>query len=258
MLTVYYGAYFSKAIAISQPVLFAMFSAACIAGAGYAMNDVFDFHIDKINKPNRILPQEKITLKSAYHYALFLFVLGVTLSFFTGKIANVGIAVFNSILLFYYAKIYKMKFISGNIIVSFTSASTFLYGGITNKNVKNALLVAVFAFLYTFAREIVKDLEDKPADEQYQASTMPIKLGISATVIVLFFMALCILLYSVWLLGKEYFSLNTFAMFILFVNIPLFMMILYIKKKPQVPVFKRVSNWMKADMLVLLIILAIG
>jgi geranylgeranylglycerol-phosphate geranylgeranyltransferase len=68
LISVYYGAIYQKGVTFSLPLLFAMLSAACIAGAGYAVNDVFDFAIDKINKPKRVLPSEKIPLKSAYFF----------------------------------------------------------------------------------------------------------------------------------------------------------------------------------------------
>jgi geranylgeranylglycerol-phosphate geranylgeranyltransferase len=211
-----------------------------------------------LNKPHRVLPQGKISLKHAYHFALFLFILGISMSFFTGKAINVAIAIFNSLLLFYYAKKFKMKFLSGNLIVAFTSASTFLYGGITNSNVDASLFVAGFAFFYTIMREIVKDMEDKPADETYHATTLPVRFGIKKAIAALFVPAVCIFLYSVWYF--LFFSKNviSFLLFFLLVIIPLFAMIFFLKKKPQVSSFKSVSGFMKADMLVLLIILTLG
>jgi 4-hydroxybenzoate polyprenyltransferase len=184
--------------------------------------------------------------------------MGITFSFFTGKFWNIGIAILNSFLLFFYARMFKMKLLSGNLIVSYTAASTFVYGGITNENIKPSLLIAVFAFLYTFIREIVKDMEDKAADEFYKATTLPVRIGFDKTIAILFFPALALFLYSVWIYSLDKITFTTLLLLLLIINIPLIGMILYLKKKPLESAFKRVSTYMKLDMLALLLILAIG
>ena len=56
-------------------VLLAAISAAFTASAGNVINDIFDIEIDKINRPQRQLPSEKISIKKAYIiYVLFILI----------------------------------------------------------------------------------------------------------------------------------------------------------------------------------------
>ena len=82
-ITVIFGAIISAKNINLFAIIFATISATLIAAAGYVINDYFDFEIDKINRPNRILPAEKITLKKAYFFSVILFVFGIFFSFFT-------------------------------------------------------------------------------------------------------------------------------------------------------------------------------
>jgi len=165
-------------------MIFAILSAIFIAAGGYVINDFYDLHIDIVNKPQRIMPRGKIAPERAYLYSLFLFVLGFSLSFFTANIWAIIIAIINSLLLYFYAKKLKRSVLVGNIVVSYTTASTFLFGAVVGNNVTNILPIFAYTLLYTLVREIVKDAEDKRGDERLQVKTLATIYGEQKAVLI--------------------------------------------------------------------------
>lgn len=60
-------------------------------GGGIIFNDVFDIEQDKINRPERVIPSGKLTIKQATHLGITLFAIGIISAFcvsvFSGSIA---------------------------------------------------------------------------------------------------------------------------------------------------------------------------
>ncbi len=166
------------------PLIFATASAVFIAAGGYVINDFFDFPADIVNKPTRILPSGLITLKKAYLWAMLLFVTGISLSYLTATIECIIIAVVNSLLLYFYAKRYKNTILFGNVIVSYTTASTFLFGALVTNNLRTASTLVIYTFFYTLVREIIKDAEDYSGDKKAGLKTIATVFGIDKSVIV--------------------------------------------------------------------------
>ena len=252
-LTVLFGAFYqNKPEGFSFSVIFAALSAVLIGGGGYAINDYFDYPIDKINKPKRVLPSGKIRPKTAFMFAGFLFALGIAFSFFTQNIFCVVIAVVNSLFLFYYARYYKMKFLSGNLIVAFTAASAFIYGGFSNHNFGNSLIIAIFSFFYTIVREFIKDAEDISGDILFKAKTIAVKFGERKTVIFAIIPVFFIVAFMYYLFFTELITFKLFVVLNLLGTIPLVFFIVYLLKSPTKKSFSLVSELMKVDMLMLL------
>jgi len=258
ILAVFFGAFYHSENINIIPTVFAAISAFLIAAAGYVINDFFDIPIDSINKPDRILPAGKITPKSAYLFAVLLFILGISTSYLTQNFYCVIIAIVNSLLLFSYAKTFKMSFLTGNILVAYTTASTFLFGGLCNDNISNTMIIVIFAFLYTFIREIVKDGEDIEGDIKLGANTLAVKIGRKKIAIVSIFPTLTIILYTVFLFVNMSISLEIFLALLIGVSLPLLILIFYIFQKSDIQRFTNASLLMKINMLMLLIILWVG
>jgi geranylgeranylglycerol-phosphate geranylgeranyltransferase len=170
---------------LSSPVLSAALAAALIAGGGNALNDYFDFEIDKVNKPNRPLPSGRISKSDALMFSMSLFLLGVALAksvnFFT-----LVLAAANSILLIIYARHSKKLFLLSNIMISYLVASVFVYGILSiwdpSKpfdlgSYRLAWILAACSFFMTLSREIIKDIEDVEGDKKMYARTLPIVYG---------------------------------------------------------------------------------
>lgn len=185
-LAVVIGAKIATENFLTLGVFAALIATFLICGAGNVINDYFDYEIDKINNPKRPIPSGKVSLKSAYIYAIALFGIGIVVSTFINVLAFL-VALLNSALLYAYAWKLKRGGFTGNVVVSYLVASPFLFGGIAVGGVFVTLLLVLCAAFANVGREIVKDIEDYEGDKGY-AETLPIKIGFqrSAEIAVLF------------------------------------------------------------------------
>ncbi len=151
-----------------------------VTGAGNAINDYFDADIDAVNRPDRPIPSGRIKKESAFAFSITLFGAGIITSYFIGhNLIPFFIAIFNSILLFFYAFSLKRKVFVGNLSVAYLTGSTFLFGGAAYGREGFGITTVLFllSVLATLAREIVKTIEDMEGDIKGGASTLPIRIG---------------------------------------------------------------------------------
>ncbi len=83
-------------------------------GAGNTINDYYDIEIDKINRPDRPIPSGRLSPKEALALSITLFALGLIFASLVNKIC-LAIAGLNSVLLFLYARDFKVMPLVGNI-----------------------------------------------------------------------------------------------------------------------------------------------
>ncbi len=239
-------------------LLSAIVSAMFIAAAGYVINDYYDLEIDRVNKPERVLPSGKMKVRTALIYSILLFLAGIILSYFTFSVICLLIAFINSIFLFLYARFFKREFMVGNLLVAYAASSCFIYGGVAGNNIKNSLVIAAFAFLYTFLRELVKDLEDVKGDREAGAATIAIRWKKQKVVHFCLLPIMAMILFTLYFYYTGNLPNSQFTLLIFFVILPLlvFYRILGIHNKTQI--YRQISVYMKLDMFLLLIILMTG
>ncbi|MFZ2456033.1 MAG: geranylgeranylglycerol-phosphate geranylgeranyltransferase [Candidatus Altiarchaeia archaeon] len=167
-------------------VIMAGLAAFIITGAGNIINDYFDYEIDRINRPHRALPSNKISKSDAMMLSMALFAIGLGMS----KYVNIYcflIALSNVAVLLTYGKYSKKMYLLSNMIVSYLVASIFVYGAFANQTGTDFLemgkfqmvaLLSACAFFATLSREIMKDIEDIEGDRKKYAITLPIRLGV--------------------------------------------------------------------------------
>jgi 4-hydroxybenzoate polyprenyltransferase len=187
-----------------------VFATVLIAAAGYVINDYFDTHTDRLNRPDQVVIDKQVPRRYAMliHLLMNLFGvgLGVYLSFYI-KVPGIAVLfIITAGLLWFYSTDYKRQFLIGNILVSFMTAAVPMlvilfempllnkvYGLTMIRSQANFNYIffwisgfGFFAFITTFLREIIKDLEDFEGDSAYGMNTLPIVLGIKSTKIILF------------------------------------------------------------------------
>jgi len=206
-----------------------------------------------------MIPSGKIGPRAAYLYAILLFITGCILSYFTANIFCIIMAFANSLILYLYAKKYKKTLLLGNLIVSYSAASCFIYGGLSAGNLSNIIPIALFAFLFTLIREIVKDAEDITGDIKFNVNSIAIKFGKKAALVVSLILSLCITLLFEYLEYLNYLSFRTFILSLLLITIPLLIILIYLYSNiDSKAAFSKSSSLLKLDMLVLLIIFLTG
>ncbi|HWQ49844.1 MAG TPA: geranylgeranylglycerol-phosphate geranylgeranyltransferase [Methanosarcina sp.] len=149
-----------------------------VAGAGNAINDYFDVRIDSINRPERPIPSGRMNLKEALYFSYILFALGTLLAFSINIICGL-IALFNSLLLIFYAKTLKGTPLLGNLSIGYLTGSSFLFGASVFgfEGLQALFVLFLLAALAITAREIVKDIEDMEGDKIEGADTLPLRVG---------------------------------------------------------------------------------
>jgi 4-hydroxybenzoate polyprenyltransferase len=193
-----------------------------ITAGGYVINDYFDIKTDLINK-GKVIVGTKIPRRMAMMYHNIFNILGVAAGFYiswkTGYTMLGALFLIVSGLLYFYSASYKRQFLIGNIIVAVLTAmvpllvvfyewpALYRYYSV-NANTLPAINIifywvsgfALFAFLTTLTREIIKDIEDFEGDVAYGRNTVPVVLGIliSKIVSVCLIVLTILLLYLTW------------------------------------------------------------
>jgi len=180
-----------------------------IAAGGYAINDYFDVKIDAINRPDNQIVGIKLSRSKAMIIHQVLTGLGVIcgllLAFYAGSFTLAFIFIVIPGLLWFYSASYKRLFLIGNLVIAFISAIVILIVGIAQlsflqKEFGNLVFetpipgqfygwiggFALFSFLCTLIREIIKDMEDEKGDREMECHTLPIKWGINKTKLFLY------------------------------------------------------------------------
>ncbi len=178
-------------------------STVLIAAAGYIINDYFDVKIDVINRPQKVIIDNIISRRVAILWHSLFNVLGFLLAFYLAwKLHNyfvVSIQLVCTLLLWFYSTSFKRQFVIGNVVVAILTGLTVMILAVfepalyTHINFNyflhahNRILVnpfgviavyTYFAFMLTWMREIVKDMEDFKGDAEDGCVTMPIKIGL--------------------------------------------------------------------------------
>jgi 4-hydroxybenzoate polyprenyltransferase len=198
----------------------------CIAAAGYIINNIVDQETDKISKPEKVIVGKYISETRAYNFYIGLNIVGVLLGFFIANIvfkeSFAAIFIVVAFVLYLYATQFKQSLLAGNFLVSFLVAFSILLIGlfdlypiITNENrpflgVLFQIIIdyAIFAFLLTFIREVVKDIEDYEGDLKTGMNTLPIYLGKEKTQKVIFGLSFIPLIALLYYLNANFKSLE--------------------------------------------------
>ncbi|MFT4668335.1 MAG: 4-hydroxybenzoate polyprenyltransferase [Patescibacteria group bacterium] len=239
--------------------------------SGYIVNDWFDYKIDLVNKPNKVIINKKITWRIAKLFYLFLIIIGAFISsYLSSKTGLWGITIlYNTvcILLFLYARFFKRTFLIGNIVVSMLCGFVPLLVWYVNRIAITTLgsdkdLLAIsyllkvfitylaFSVFITLFREIVKDIQDIEGDKKYLAKTLPIVSGIKTAKFIAGIAAVSILL-GLCSLGTELY-LRTGLHNSLIIGIALFFLqawsILLLIQATKKEHFRKLSSVLKACM----------
>ncbi len=239
-------------------ILIAAFAGTLVNAGGNIINDYYDIEIDKINRPNRPLPSGQMRIKTALTlYIYFTFFALIMANHYLGKVAF-GIVAITSALMFLYS--YKLKGVPlvGNIVVAFSTGLAFLFGSVVVGNIYCGIIPALFAFLISLMRELVKDIEDIEGDESANVSTFPIKFGIDKTVKLISIVGVILMLSTTIPFLLKIYNLYYFIFVLLFVNGILVFVIRKLKSNSSLKTLRLVSNLLKLGMVFGVIAIFLG
>lgn len=171
--------------------VFSFLSVFFVCAGGQAINDYFDFEIDKKKGKTLFLEKQK---KTVFFYAITLFFIGIIFSLFLSFLSFL-IALIFSLLLFVYSAFFKKAKFLGNYVVAMGTAFSIIFGAVTTQNLFFPVLFAVSAFFANSSRELLKDLEDKKVDLS-QKRSLPMLLPKKTVLIITFVYTLAAIFFS--------------------------------------------------------------
>lgn len=171
---------------LDTKLLLLSLSTVCIAAAGYIINDYFDIKIDIVNKPERVIIGRYLKRQIAMGAHQALNFLGVVIGLYLSKWVFV-VNVLSVTLLWFYSSTFKRQPFIGNFIVAFLTALSLIILAVYYRQQVDLLLIyALFSFVITLVREIIKDMEDVKGDARFGCRTLPILWGLRRTKQVLY------------------------------------------------------------------------
>ncbi len=229
-----------------------------ITAAGYVINDYFDTRTDLVNRPQTVVVGKAISRRMAIALHLVFSLLGVLLGLIVS--IRIGRPIFSLLfvlatgVLWFYSTTYKRQLIIGNLVVATLTGLVPLiplifeyplfdiyWDVIALYHIKLDKMIywvggyALFAFLLTFVREIIKDIEDFEGDTVYGRNTIPVHFGIKTSKIIsssILMVTLIILIYLfagyMRFLPSGNFDYYTFIYFTVFILIPIFVLFIMI------------------------------
>ncbi len=244
-------------------------STVLIAAAGNVINDYFDLKIDRINKPEKIIVGRFIKRRVAMVLHIVLnslgILIGIYVSYQTGIWKLALIHIFAVMSLWYYSTHFKHNIFTGNFIIAILAAIiplivglyeipliNYRYGMILNEfhsdfNFISYWLIgyAIFAFLFTLAREITKDIADMEGDEHCGSYTIPIAYGMDVAryISIGIYAVIIVLIAFVWV---KFLNDKTTLIYILFfIGIPFAISIYETLKAKNRKQFLSADKWNK-------------
>lgn len=181
-------------------LLLIILATVLIAAGGYVINDYFDVKIDRINRPDEVIVTRSISKPAAMRLSMILSGVGIACGIAVAVLLRsltIGILfVLIPGLLWFYSSSYKRLFMVGNLIIALLAGVTPIVVAMTNVAVLQlryetilpyTTLVhdiyawlggfALFAFLLTWIREIIKDMQDQMGDRELECHSMPVVWG---------------------------------------------------------------------------------
>lgn len=193
-----------------------------ISAGGYVINDYFDIKTDLINR-GKVIVGTKISRRQAMMWHNIFNIGGVGAGFYVSYKAGYfwmgGFFLVITGLLYFYSASYKRQFLIGNIVIAvlvamvplivvlYEAAYLYQYYAVYAFKIPDISIIfywvggfAIFAFITTLTREIIKDIEDFEGDIAYGRNTLPVVIGMKMSKIVAIILAILtsVLLLSVW------------------------------------------------------------
>lgn len=244
-----------------------------LAVGGYVINDYFDLKIDRVNRPDQLVVTRLVAPRMAMKLHILFNVIAVILGFYLAwRIHSLWFGLLfpcGALFFWFYSARWKQLLIWKNLIVAFISASLILlvllfeffhlrlfpeYFSTVIGTLKGVFWIffgyALFAFLVSLFREVVKDMEDLEGDQQFGTRSLPAVIGIpwSKSVVIFLILITMILLAYVqivaWQLGNEW----LFWYFLIGVQIPAVMLIAVVAKATKREGFRFASGLAKLIM----------
>lgn len=238
------------------PLVLASLSATLVGASGNVLNDILDIEIDRLNRPRRPLPAGLLAATHARALWVILVVGGVIIAVAVSPL-HAGLAVAAGGLLYAYNARLKSVPIVGNTVVGVVVGVALVYGSLSLGGPGPAIPAAVFAFLTTVAREVIKDVQDLEGDRAHASNSYAVKSGADAAArLTVALLTVTVMLSPVPFLVLDYSGL--YLLLMLFADALLLAALWTALRRDSLSSAGRASRWTKFAMVVGLAALAVS
>ncbi len=177
------------------------FGTICIAASGNMINDYYDRVRDEVNKPGVNFAQWYLDRKLFWPVYAGLNLIGIGIASLINTYLG-ALFIGTAMMLWLYSAQWKDLPLLGNLSISFLAAISLLIVRLIQPSMNVHLLMyyAFFAFITTWIREAIKDMEDKAGDELSGSKSLAVKAStkINLLLIRLLILVLMVILYDSW------------------------------------------------------------
>ena len=228
------------------------------AGASNILNDILDVHIDKINRPERVLPSGKLRIKETLLLMGCLYTVGIMSSIYLHPLGRQIALITVLPLLVLYTPLFKRLPFIGNLVVGVILGLVFLFTEVAISGNADKMWTPFFlaAGLSTI-RELCKDSEDMVGDSTANFDTFPRKYGLISTLWLLRTLSIGLCFFSLipWMNGS--YGIAYLTSLVLCVQIPLlYSVFMVLSKHSEFSNYSQVAKILKgvtmAGMMVIL------
>lgn len=235
-----------------------------LGAGGYVINDLYDIHNDRINKPEKWIAGNMLTTRQVNLLYMLLNIAGGLLAVPLAFRLQLGPYLLLYLLaiggLWLYSYTLKCRPYIGNIwvalfcagVVAVVAVPDIVHSGL--RHIKSAYFQYIlFAFIATWYREIIKDIEDVDGDTQAGCQTLVVRYGRSTGRRVAIAIGAALVISILWWIWQVESVLTR----LLLVGITLAVLNTGIRvwKANEAKQFHYISNWVKWIMLVATLVL---
>ena len=242
---------------VPQILLLVAIAESLTFSAGNIINDIFDIETDKLNRPERVLPKGEINKQTAFIVYILFVLLSGFISFYVNT-AVFKIIIGTNIILFLYSFVLKRTILLSNVIVASVVGSAFILGASAVDNIKAGYIPFLFALLINFGREIVKDMQDIKGDTAQGMKSFPSVFGFKSSKLVILLSSFLLIIITFYPYVFNLYGL-TYFLFILIIVDPFLIFIIYeLFKNDSVENLKKISLYLKLNMVFGLVAIYFG
>lgn len=259
-VSVLLGAYLADNTSLldhSARILAVAVAAFLFLSAGNVLNDIRDAKTDMVNKPYRPIPSGQVRTDLSLTFCILMFIIGLTLGATVGLVAFLVATCVVILLVLYTYTLRRVPFV-GNAVVSVLTGLTFVSGGIAVRSIGSTTIPAMFAFLFTLVREIIKDIPDVKGDIYSGMTSLPISLGQKKSILVVYIISSLIIVATPipYLMGI--YSVYYLVAIIFGVDLVLVYCMMVLPRQPISHSAEIVANVMKYDIFAGLLAIYLG
>lgn len=142
---------------------------ALVIAGGYALNDVFDIKVDRVNAPSRPIASGRVRPEVGLTWAIALLAGGLVIAAVFSRWQYLAVLAGVTALLVFYNAFSKRLGIGKQLIVAALMTSSYLLafacvGDATGRRITTLYVFPVWLFLISFAYETLKDIRDISGD----------------------------------------------------------------------------------------------